>query len=257
MQVTHIMIPECQDQKWMKWSKLKGLLCLISNILISTDANIPLKNKAEVVLGCISLTPGICWEVFPTLSTPGTGVASQLLTGGEISFAKPVLQVRFTKHLPTSLMFIITAPLLPCHGRLCTSFPGINLSKVQIFSRPLIRHETRAVTQEFIKCFINFSQPQAVRFQWAMPQNSWQWSHTSFHAWMAMVVLHCDSSSSVEESKNQSLLLFKDKNLLAMLKLLHCLEFLALPEFSIPALLFIQVMLRSLLLCTHSWSAPR
>lgn len=29
--------------------------------------------------------------------------------------------------------------------------------------------------------------------------------------------LHCDSFSSVEESKNQSLLLFKDKNLLAML----------------------------------------
>lgn len=65
-----------------------------------------------------------------------------------------------------------------------------------------------------------------------------------------MVVIHCDSFSSVEESKNQSLLLFKDKNLLAMLKLLHCLEFLLLPEFSIPALLFIQVMLS--LLCTHS-----
>lgn len=192
--------------------------------------------------------------MFPTLHTMWHRCASQLLTGGEISFAKPVLQVRLSKHPPTSLM-LITAPLLPYHGRLCTSFPGINLPKGQIFSRPLVRHETRALTQGFVKCFLNLSQSQAVRFQWAVPQNSSQWSHTSFHAWMPMVVIHCDSFSSVEESKNQSLLLFKDKNLLAMLKLLHCLEFLLLPEFSIPALLFIQVMLS--LLCTHSWSAPR
>lgn len=143
------------------------------------------------MLGCVSLTPGIChtgrYMMFPTPHTLWHRCASLLLTGGEISFAKPVLRVRLSKHPPTSLM-LITAPLLPYHGRLCTSFPGINLPKGQIFSRPLVRHETRALTQGFVKCFLNLSQPQAVRFQWAVPQNSSQWSHTSFHAWMPMVV---------------------------------------------------------------------
>lgn len=102
------------------------------------------------------------WEVFR--------VASQLLSGGEISFSKPVLQVRFTKHFPTSLMLTITAPLLPYHGRLCTSFPGINLSKQQISSTLLVRHETRALMQDFVKCFINLCQPQQWGFNGLCPK---------------------------------------------------------------------------------------
>lgn len=41
------------------------------------------------------------WEVLLALGTLWHWCGSQLLTGGEISFAKPVLRVRFTKHLPT------------------------------------------------------------------------------------------------------------------------------------------------------------
>lgn len=130
-------------------------------------------------------TPGICWGCHTGrcswLSTPcGTGVASQLFTGSEIS--KPVLQVRFTKHLPTSLMLTVAAPLLPYHGRLCTSFPGAKLSKGQIFSGSSVRYETRALTHYFVKCSTNLSQTQAVKFQCAVPQNSWQWSHTCMDA---------------------------------------------------------------------------
>lgn len=93
------------------------------------------------------------WEVFR--------VASQLLSEGEISFSKPVLQVRFTKHFPTSLMLTTTVPLLPYHGRLCTSFPGINLSKQQISSTLLVRHETRALMQDFVKCLSTFASPSS------------------------------------------------------------------------------------------------
>lgn len=154
-------------------------------------------------------TPGICWGCHTGrcswLSTPcGTGVASQLFTGSEIS--KPVLQVRFTKHLPTSLMLTVAAPLLPYHGRLCTSFPGAKLSKGQIFSGSSVRYETRALTHNFVKYALpTFPSLRQWSFNVLCPKTP-DSDHT--HVWMPMAVVHYDSSSSVEESKNQSLLLF-------------------------------------------------
>lgn len=160
-----------------------------------------------------------------------------------------------TKHLPTLLLLITTTHLLSYHSRLHTPFPGTNHTKGKVFTAEHgLWEDVRPGIQAglYVKCFINLPQPQLGRFQWPMPQDCLPLitnllSCTDVHG----SCLHCDSSSA-EESKKYSFLLFKVHCLLAMHKLLHCLHSFLLPEFSMPALQFIQVMLRSLFPCIYS-----
>lgn len=64
--------------------------------------------------------------------------------------------------------------------------------------------------------------------------------------------LYHDSSSSPEESKKQSFLFFKDTLPFSYAQTAPLPGFFLLSEFSVPALQFIHIMLRSLFLCTHS-----
>ena len=125
----------------MQQRKRKGLLCLISNILNNRDMNSLLRTRQRwrpdmflrhwVSSGVATLGGTRCSQPSAPYST---GVGSELIVRDEGSLTKPVLRVRFPKHLPALFPLITIARLLSYHGGLRTSFPGTNRTKGKILA---------------------------------------------------------------------------------------------------------------------------